>query len=282
MTWKSGFVCHKCLRKPFSFAEGQGIFQVRRTATHSMAFFWGIFANLLIWGGVGLVQSCFFSKKTPSAKDSLTFLNPWKQRKTAENTQNTKEFPWWQETKEKQNTKERTIRAAFLKGLKLLLMIICHCRPAPPPPKFYSLDIFFREFILLSLTGKLLSGDQFVHNRTNGYVRTSQCLESVISSGHLRPRQGTEICNFGAPAPLDFFLNIFLQWIFFLFLQVFYVVWQGDRPKTWRKLPDSRAETKVQNPDTSLAVMVFSVPISGWNQIKVGPKSRRKIEGHQG
>ena len=24
-------------------------------------------------------------------------------------------------------------------------------------------------------------------------------------SGHVRPRQGTEICNFGAPSPLDFF-----------------------------------------------------------------------------
>ena len=29
----------------------------------------------------------------------------------------------------------------------------------------------------------------------------------------------------------------------------------------WRKLPDFRAEKKVQNPVTSVAVMVFSVPI---------------------
>ena len=37
----------------------------------------------------------------------------------------------------------------------------------------------------------------------------------VIKSGHVRPRQGTEICNFGAPSPLDF-LN-FPQWMFFPF-----------------------------------------------------------------
>ena len=29
----------------------------------------------------------------------------------------------------------------------------------------------------------------------------------------------------------------------------------------WRKLPDFRAEKKAQNPVTSLAVMVFSVPM---------------------
>ena len=34
----------------------------------------------------------------------------------------------------------------------------------------------------------------------------------------------------------------------------------GNRPKMWRQLPDLRAEKKAQNPVTSLAVMVFSVP----------------------
>ena len=29
--------------------------------------------------------------------------------------------------------------------------------------------------------------------------------ELIETSGHVRPRQGTEICNFGAPSPLDFF-----------------------------------------------------------------------------
>ena len=45
---------------------------------------------------------------------------------------------------------------------------------------------------------------------------------SSLNSGHARPRQRTEICNFRAPSPLDFFLN-FLQWMFFLFSPGFYV-----------------------------------------------------------
>ena len=36
----------------------------------------------------------------------------------------------------------------------------------------------------------------------------------VVDSGHVRPRQGTEICNFGAPSPLEA-----LHWVFLLFLQ---------------------------------------------------------------
>ena len=46
-----------------------------------------------------------------------------------------------------------------------------------------------------------------------GTVKTRNV--GALSSGCVRPRQGTEICNFGEPSPLDF-LN-FLQWIFFLF-----------------------------------------------------------------
>ena len=57
---------------------------------------------------------------------------------------------------------------------------------------------------------------------------TSQGLKKMtfagyFNSGRLRPRQGTEICNFGVPSPLDFFLN-FLRWIFFPFLEVYCVV----------------------------------------------------------
>ena len=40
-------------------------------------------------------------------------------------------------------------------------------------------------------------------------------LEEGPLSGHVRPRQGTEICNFGVPSPLDFLS--FLQWNFCLF-----------------------------------------------------------------
>ena len=71
-------------------------------------------------------------------------------------------------------------------------------------------------------------------NRTNGHViwdwhrclgrgattlpGSKRHIQGSLSSGHVRPRQRTEICNFGAPSPLYFF------WIsrvdFRLFLQV--------------------------------------------------------------
>ena len=37
-----------------------------------------------------------------------------------------------------------------------------------------------------------------------------------LKSGHVRPRQATEICTFEELSPSDFFLN-FLQWISLLF-----------------------------------------------------------------
>ena len=46
---------------------------------------------------------------------------------------------------------------------------------------------------------------------------------TLTHSGRVRPRQGTEICNFGAPSPLIYFWN-FLQWIIFFFLQVFCLI----------------------------------------------------------
>ena len=42
-------------------------------------------------------------------------------------------------------------------------------------------------------------------------------------SGRVRPRQGTEICNFGAPSPLHLCLSS-LQWIFCPYLQVYCVI----------------------------------------------------------
>ena len=56
----------------------------------------------------------------------------------------------------------------------------------------------------------------------SGQVIMCNKVLCVFSSGRVRPRQGTEICNFGAPSPLDF-LN-FLPWIFPPCLQVFCVV----------------------------------------------------------
>ena len=61
--------------------------------------------------------------------------------------------------------------------------------------------------------------------------------------GRIRLRQGTEICNFAAPSPLDFFKISPLD---FLFLQIFCVIEKENRPKRRRKLPDFRAEKKLR------------------------------------
>ena len=49
--------------------------------------------------------------------------------------------------------------------------------------------------------------------------RKSAKTKSLELSGHVRPRQGTEICNFGGAVSTGFFE--FLQRIFFPFLQVY-------------------------------------------------------------
>ena len=76
-------------------------------------------------------------------------------------------------------------------------------------------------------------------------------LSMLNMTGRVRPRQGTdwEICNFGEPSPLAF-LN-FVQWDFFLFLQVL-------TTKMWRKWPEFHVERK-RRILSSLVVMVFSV-----------------------
>ena len=57
-------------------------------------------------------------------------------------------------------------------------------------------------------------------------------FESFLFSGHIRPRQGTEIRNLGEFSPLDFFY--FLQWIFIIFLQVFCA--ERKRPQNVEKI----------------------------------------------
>ena len=46
-------------------------------------------------------------------------------------------------------------------------------------------------------------------------ISTSGLKKTWPFSGHVRPRQGTEICNFGAPSPLEA-----LHWIFFFFSSI--------------------------------------------------------------
>ena len=80
----------------------------------------------------------------------------------------------------------------------------------------------------------------------------------VQMSGQVRPRQGTEICNFGAPSPLEA-----LHWMFCFFSSV-YVQFSKTSPlKSGEK---SSGENHVK-PVTSVAVMVFSA-LKMWNRKK--------------
>ena len=49
----------------------------------------------------------------------------------------------------------------------------------------------------------------------SGFGSWKTVLAVAVFSGHVRPRQGTEICNFGAPSPLEalycFFSSIYVQ-----------------------------------------------------------------------
>ena len=81
-------------------------------------------------------------------------------------------------------------------------------------------------------------------------------------SGHVQPRQGTAICNFGGPSPLDFFE--FSPVDFFPFSPGLMCKLVRKSPENVEKIaPDFQAEKKAQNPVTSVAVMVFGVPSKG-------------------
>ena len=73
---------------------------------------------------------------------------------------------------------------------------------------------------------------------------------SGLFSGHVRPRQGTEICNFRAPSPR-----------FFEFSPVDVLLCNSVRiwPQNVEKIARFPGEAKAHTPVTSVAVMVFSV-----------------------
>ena len=63
-----------------------------------------------------------------------------------------------------------------------------------------------------------------------------------LGSGHVRPRQGTEICNFGAPSPLEA-----LHWIF-CFFSSFYVQFSKTSPlKSGESSEKSSGENRVKS-----------------------------------
>ena len=67
-------------------------------------------------------------------------------------------------------------------------------------------------------------------------------IPSIVNSGHVRPRQGTEICNFGAPSPLEA-----LHWIFGFFSS-FYVQFSKTSPlKSGESSEKSSGENRVKS-----------------------------------
>ena len=92
-------------------------------------------------------------------------------------------------------------------------------------------------------------------------------MARTLAAGQVRPRQGTEICNFGAPSPL---------WggsplDFFAFSPVFMCNLVRRAPWNVEKVAKNPVEKIASNPVTSVAVMVFSALMSlvGWPLLRM-------------
>ena len=77
-------------------------------------------------------------------------------------------------------------------------------------------------------------------------------ISKFSRSGQVRPRQGTEIVNFGAPSPLEA-----LHWIFCFFSSI-YVQFSKTSPLKSGESSENPVEKIASNPVMSVAVMVFS------------------------
>ena len=64
----------------------------------------------------------------------------------------------------------------------------------------------------------------------------------ALFSGHVRPRQGTEICNFGAPSPLEA-----LHWIFCFFSSIYVQFSKTSPPKSGENSEKSSGESRVKS-----------------------------------
>ena len=82
-----------------------------------------------------------------------------------------------------------------------------------------------------------------------------------LKSGQVRPRQGTEFCNFGAPSPLEALHRIFC------FVFSLYVQFSRTSPLKSGESSEKSSGEIASNPVTSVAVMVVSA------LIKSNPKS---------
>ena len=94
-------------------------------------------------------------------------------------------------------------------------------------------------------------------------------------SGHVRPRQGTEICNFGAPFSLEA-----LQWIFCFFSSIFssiYVQFSKTSPlKSGESSEKSSGENRVKSCHVCGCHGFFGPEMGFCQWAEMGPKVGQK------
>ena len=88
------------------------------------------------------------------------------------------------------------------------------------------------------------------------------CFPLFFQSGQARPRQGTEVCNFGAPSPLEA-----LHWIFCFFSSIYVQFSKTSPPKSGESSEKSSGENRAKSCHV-LWLSWFLRPLSA-------PKSRR-------
>ena len=105
---------------------------------------------------------------------------------------------------------------------------------------------YFRKRTLLwalGVTPKLLKQDKVVLSADGAKkVQVSAKACHLNFRTHLTTTRDRNL-HFQAAVSTAFLL-IFSSGLFFLFILVFCAIWSGDRPKTWRNLPDFWAEKK--------------------------------------
>ena len=94
---------------------------------------------------------------------------------------------------------------------------------------------------------------------------TTRLAKLFLRTCSTTTRQGTEICNFGAPSPLEA-----LHWIFCFFSR-FSVSFSETSPLNLEKVAKNPVEKIASNPVTSVVVMVFSAPIVPLTAFKNAP-----------
>ena len=105
----------------------------------------------------------------------------------------------------------------------------CHANVVPPGSRSPPL----KKYPMTS------SGVRYGKSVTRSVMR---CFVRLQISGQVRPRQGTEICNFGAPSPLEA-----LHWIFCFFSSV-YVQFSKTSPlKSGESCEKSSGENRVKS-----------------------------------